>query len=91
MPEKKRPPIRIRFKFNKDTGEIEEFIIDDNAPGASEEYHDKVARLIASRLGHEPEIADAGPVRLPHLEPAAPQPIPAAKEGEEDTPPQETD
>lgn len=59
----KRPPIRIRFRYNVDTGEIEEFIIDDNAATASEAYHDKVARAIASRLGHNPVIDDAGPVR----------------------------
>ena len=59
----KRPPIRIRFRYNVDTGEIEEFIIDDNAAAASEAYHDKVARAIAGWLGHNPVIDDAGPVR----------------------------
>jgi hypothetical protein len=59
----KRPPIRIRFKYNVDTGEIEEFIIDDNAATASETYHDKVAHAIARRLGNNPVIDDAGPVR----------------------------
>ncbi len=59
----KRPPVRIHFKYNIDTGDIEEFIIDDNAPAASEDYHDKIAEAIASRLGHEPDISDAGPIR----------------------------
>jgi hypothetical protein len=78
---KKRPPVRIRFKYNVDTGEIEEFIIDDNAPTASEEYHDKIAESIASQLGHEPDIIDAGPLRLPRIEP---QPVEGAKEKEEE-------
>ncbi len=68
---RKRPRVRIRFKYNKDTGEIEEFIVDDNAPAASEEYHDKVAHAIAGRLGRNPDVEDAGPVRLPQIEPRA--------------------
>jgi plasmid stabilization system protein ParE len=69
MSEKKRPPIRISFKYNKDTGEIEEFIVDDNAPTASETLHNKIAETISSRLGRRPEIEDAGNVRLPQIEP----------------------
>ncbi|MDM8523558.1 hypothetical protein QUF80_09330 [Desulfococcaceae bacterium HSG8] len=64
MNEKKRPRIRVRFKYNTDTGEIEEFIIDDNAPGASEAYHDGIARAIAARLSKHPEIEDAGNLSL---------------------------
>ncbi|MDM8515098.1 hypothetical protein QUF76_02775 [Desulfobacterales bacterium HSG16] len=60
----KRPRVRIKFKFNMDTGEIEEFIIDDNSPEASEAYHNEIARAIASRLGNRPEIEDAGAIRL---------------------------
>ncbi len=67
--DKKRPPVRIRFKYNIDTGEIEEFIIDDNAASASEEYHDKIARTVASRLGRNPDISDAGPGQLPEIMP----------------------
>ena len=62
MPEQ-RPRVRIRFRYNVDTGEIEEFIIDDQAPAASEAYHDKVAHTIAARLAREPNIADAGRLR----------------------------
>ena len=65
----KRPPVRIRFRYNRDTGDIEEFIIDDNAPAASEGYHDKIARLISSRLARSPEIEDAGPLRLDESRP----------------------
>lgn len=65
----KRPRIRIRFRYNKDSGEIEELIIDDQAPAAPEAYHDGVARAIAGRLGRAPEIENAGPVRLSQIEP----------------------
>ena len=60
--ESARPPIRIRFRFNMDTGEIE-FIIDDISPDRSEEYHNKVAHAIASFLDRNPEIKDAGAIR----------------------------
>ena len=59
----KRPPVKIKFKFNIETGTIEEFIIDDNAAGASEEYHDRVAEKIGQLLARNPEIFDTGPRR----------------------------
>ncbi len=57
-----RPPIRIRFRFNIDTGDME-FIVDDNAPNRSEDYHDRVAETIARFLARNPEIRDAGHIR----------------------------
>jgi len=61
---KKRPTIKVKFKYNIDTGQIEQFIIDDNAPTASEEYHDKVSKLIAQTLAKHPEVSDAGNIRF---------------------------
>ena len=57
----KRPPVKIKFKYNLETGDIEQFIVDDNAAGASEEYHDRVALAIGDLLAHRAEIEDAGP------------------------------
>ena len=59
----KAPGIKIKFSYNIDTGEIEQFIIDDQAPTASEDYHDKVANLIAQKLAKNPTIVDAGVIR----------------------------
>jgi hypothetical protein len=58
MPERK--PITIRFRFNQDTGQIEEFLIDDGDRTAPEAYHDRIARAIAGELFRRPEIVDAG-------------------------------
>lgn len=55
-----RKPVTIRFRFNKDTGQIEEFLIDDGDRAAPEAHHDKIARAIAGRLFRRPEIEDAG-------------------------------
>jgi hypothetical protein len=57
-----RPPIRIRLRFNIDTGDVE-FIIDDVSPDRSEDYHNRVAHAIASFLARNPDIGDAGAIR----------------------------
>ena len=57
-----RPSVRIRFRFDVETGEIE-LIVDDDSPDRSEEYHDKVAEAIASYLARHPDIEDAGAIR----------------------------
>ncbi len=63
----KRPRVRIRFKYNQETGKIEDLIIDDNAPTAGDAYHDEIAALIAGYLGRNPDISDAGPIRLSRM------------------------
>lgn len=62
MSNQSRPPIRIHFEFNLDTGAME-FIVDDDSPDRSEDYHDQVAGAIARLLSNNPAIADAGPIR----------------------------
>jgi len=60
----KRPKIKVRFKYNIDTGEVEEFIIDDNKPDASQEFHDTIANSIAKMISSNPDINDAGNISL---------------------------
>ncbi len=57
-----RPPVRVRFRFDVDSGAVE-FIVDDSAPDRSDDYHDKVAEAIGRFLARHPEIADAGHIR----------------------------
>jgi hypothetical protein len=65
----KRPPVKIKFRFNLETGTIEQFIVDDNAAGASEEYHDRVALTVGDLLARKVEVKDAGPrYNLPQTE-----------------------
>lgn len=54
----KRPPIKIRLKINKLTGEIEELLVDDQAQMAPEAYHDQVAALVARALGKNADVLD---------------------------------
>lgn len=65
-----RKPVTVRFRFNQDTGQIEEFLIDDQDRTASESYHDRIARAIAGQLFRTPQVVDAGTI------PDAP-PVPA--------------
>ena len=67
-----KKPVRIRFRFNKESGEIEDLIVDDNTPNASESFHDQVAELIASQLGAKAVIRDAGPIRFESQTPMNP-------------------
>jgi hypothetical protein len=55
-----RKPVTIRFRFNQDTGQIEEFLIDDHERAAPESYHDRIARAIAGQLFRNPQVVDAG-------------------------------
>ncbi len=64
MSSSKKQPVTIRFRYNKESGEIEDLIIDDNTPNASEDFHDQVADLIARQLGANATIVDAGPIRF---------------------------
>ena len=57
-----RKPITIRFRYNKESGEIEDLIVDDNSPNAPEDFHDQVAELIAQQLGSNAVIQEAGVV-----------------------------
>jgi hypothetical protein len=50
--------VRVQFRFNKLTGEVEQFIVDDQDRTLSEERHDEIATevalLVAERPGIEP-------------------------------------
>jgi hypothetical protein len=69
----KRNPVTIKFRFNKETGQIEEFLIDDGDRTASEAYHNRIARAIAGELFRRPDIVDAGPEAV-DLIPSTPEP-----------------
>ncbi len=57
-----RPRVRVRFRFNVETGETD-FIIDDQSPDRSNQYHDAMAAAIAAYLSSNPQIEDAGAIR----------------------------
>jgi hypothetical protein len=80
-----RKPVTIRFRFNQDTGQIEEFLIDDQERTAPESYHDRIARAIAGRLFRTPHVVDtstaAAEAEPPIPTPPEPVPNPPQREG----------
>lgn len=58
---------RVRFRFNKLTGEIEEFLVDDQDRKLPESEHDRIAAEVARMVAVNPGIApvdDAAAARL---------------------------
>jgi hypothetical protein len=56
-------PTRVRFRFNKLTGEIEEFLVDDQDRRLPEAEHDRIAAEVARMVAVSPGITpvdDAG-------------------------------
>ncbi|MFJ8779796.1 hypothetical protein [Streptomyces sp. NPDC102476] len=57
--------VRVRFRFNFETGEVERFQVDDVGGGSGRAHdaeHDRVSSDIGSVLANQPEI-DEVPVR----------------------------
>lgn len=57
-------PTRVRFRFNKLTGEIEEFLVDDQDRRLPEAEHDRIAAEVARMVAVTPGITpvdDASP------------------------------
>jgi hypothetical protein len=58
---------RVRFRFNKLTGEIEEFLVDDQDRQLAESEHDRIAAEVARMVAVNPGITpvdDAAAARL---------------------------
>jgi hypothetical protein len=54
-------PTLVRFRFNKRTGEVEEFIVDDQSRRLPEREHDRIARAVASVVALDPRITEVMP------------------------------
>ncbi len=54
-----RPSVRIRLRYDMESGAFD-LIVDDSAPDMPEDYHDRVAEMVANFLTRNPQISDAG-------------------------------
>ncbi len=65
-------PTRVRFRFNRVTGEVEEFLVDDQDRNLAEAEHDRIATTVGRVLGRHPTLSEVtaapGPVRDPEPE-----------------------
>ncbi len=56
-------PTHVRFRLNKITGEVEEFLVDDQDRNLPEAEHDRIAAEVARVISRRPLIHEvAGPV-----------------------------
>ncbi len=53
-------PTRVRFRLNKLSGEIEEFIVDDQDRNLPEAEHDRIATEVAQVIARRPIVTPVG-------------------------------
>ncbi len=57
-------PVHVRFRFNKVTGEVEEFLVDDQDRNLPEAEHDRIATAVGRSVIRSPrpiEVEPTGP------------------------------
>ncbi len=54
-------PTRVRFRFNKATGEVEEFLVDDQDQTLPEAEHDRIAAAVGAVVAASPRILEVQP------------------------------
>lgn len=52
---------RVRFRFNKATGEVEEFVVDDGDRTLPEAEHDRIATAVGERIAARPRVIEVRP------------------------------
>lgn len=62
-------PVRVRFRLNKLTGEVEEFLVDDQDQNLSEAEHDRIAAEVGRVLARRPLIHEVSSGAVPALDP----------------------
>jgi hypothetical protein len=79
-------PTKVRFRFNATTGEIEEFIVDDQNRSLPEVEHDERARVVGRMIATDPRIVEveAGSASTRRTEKARDAVPPTEKDAEED-------
>ncbi|GAB4537402.1 MAG: hypothetical protein Tsb0020_51980 [Haliangiales bacterium] len=75
-------PVRVRFRFNQRTGEIEEFLVDDQDQTLSEAEHDRIAAQIAGMIAVSPTLVPVDDVEAASIAQGEPLAEPAPREGE---------
>ncbi|MDI1447250.1 hypothetical protein [Polyangium sp. 6x1] len=54
-------PTLVRFRFNKVTGEVEEFLVDDQDRHLPEAEHDRIAAEVGRFVAAFPRLREVGP------------------------------
>ncbi len=76
-------PITVRFRFNKLTGEVERFIVDDHDQQLPEHVHDSIAAEIGRSVAGNPQIVEVVAPPSPERETQPEEPEPPTEEERE--------
>lgn len=79
--------VRVRFRFNTDTGEVELFQVDDIGAGSGPEHdaeHDRISAELGQVLARRPEVEEVSPLEEPPLWRHDPRPAAGLRSTDED-------
>ncbi|TKD03182.1 hypothetical protein [Polyangium fumosum] len=70
-------PTLVRFRFNKVTGEVEEFLVDDQDRHLPEAEHDRIAAEVGQFVAAFPRLREVAPEGAPLREAGGAREAPA--------------
>ncbi|MBE8470841.1 hypothetical protein [Streptomyces justiciae] len=80
--------VRVRFRFNTDTGEVELFQVDDIGTGSGPDHdaeHDRISAELGQVLARRPDVEEISPFDEPPLWRHDPTPQTPAHDRDEET------
>jgi hypothetical protein len=80
--------VRVRFRFNTETGEVELFQVDDIGSGSGPEHdaeHDRISAELGQVLARRPDVEEISPLEEPPRWRHDPQPAAGLRSEDEET------
>ncbi|MFF4274618.1 hypothetical protein [Streptomyces sp. NPDC001536] len=80
--------VRVRFRFNTETGEVELFQVDDIGSGSGPEHdaeHDRISAELGRVLARRPDVEEVSPLEEPPRWRHDPQPAAGLRSEDEET------
>ncbi|MER6183266.1 hypothetical protein [Streptomyces sp. NPDC001652] len=80
--------VRVRFRFNTETGEVELFQVDDIGSGSGPEHdaeHDRISAELGQVLARRPDVEEISPFEEPPRWRHDPQPAAGPRSEDEET------
>lgn len=80
--------VRVRFRFNTETGEVELFQVDDIGSGSGPEHdaeHDRISAELGQVLARRPDVEEVSPLEEPPRWRHDPQPTAELRSEDEET------
>lgn len=80
--------VRVRFRFNTETGEVELFQVDDIGAGSGPEHdaeHDRISAELGQVLARRPDVEEVSPLEEPPRWRHDPQPTTGLRAEDEET------